>query len=40
MRDYEKKIQELINNDPHGLLEIKSASKSITSDQRLEESFL
>jgi hypothetical protein len=40
MRNYEKKIQELINNDPHGLLEIKSTSKSITSDQRLEESFL
>ena len=40
MRNYEKKIQEIINNDPHGLLEIKSASKSITSDQRLEESFL
>jgi hypothetical protein len=40
MRNYEKKIQEIINNDPHGLLEIKLASKSITSDQRLEESFL
>jgi hypothetical protein len=40
MHNYEKKIQEIINNDPHGLLEIKLASKSITSDQRLEESFL
>lgn len=40
MRNYEKKIEEIINNDPHGLLNVKSASKSITSDQRLEESFL
>ena len=40
MHNYEKKIEEIINSDPHGLLNIKSASKSITSDQRLEESFL
>jgi hypothetical protein len=40
MHNYEKKIEEIINNDPQGLLNIKSTSKSITSDQRLEESFL
>lgn len=40
MHNYEKKIEEIINNDPHGLLKIKTVSKSITSDQRLEESFL
>lgn len=40
MHNYEKKIEEIINNDPHGLLNIKTVSKSITSDQRLEESFL
>jgi hypothetical protein len=40
MHNYEKKIEEIINSDPHGLLNIKSVSKSITSDQRLEESFL
>jgi hypothetical protein len=40
MHNYEKKIEEIINSDPHGLLNIKPVSKSITSDQRLEESFL
>ncbi|MGI9083133.1 MAG: hypothetical protein ACR2IW_02795, partial [Candidatus Fonsibacter lacus] len=40
MYNYEKKIEEIINNDPHGLLKIKTVSKSINSDQRLEESFL
>ena len=40
MRNYEKKIEEIINSDPHGLLKIKLTSKSVTSDQRLEESFL
>jgi hypothetical protein len=40
MHNYEKKIEEIINKDPQGLLNIKSTSKSITSDQRLEESFL
>ena len=40
MHNYEKKIEEIINSDPHGLLNIKPVSMSITSDQRLEESFL
>lgn len=40
MRDFEKELEEILNNDPLNLLKVKPKLSAITKDERLVQSFL
>ena len=39
MRDFEKELEDILNNDPLGLLKVKPKVAAITADERLIQSF-
>ena len=40
MRDFEKELEDILNNDPLGLLKVKPKLSAITADERLIQSFI